>query len=92
MEHIEVLANMRMGAEISSALPAIEEEVTKMQKGIVNSVLTDIQNGKFTPEVAYQRWIEYSSATRLLQRFNQKVRVGVSVGEQHTDEISYGVK
>lgn len=86
--NVEELAAITTGAEISGMLPALASEIAKMQQTIVNSVLTDISAGSLTPEIAYQRWIEYATQQRLLQRFNQKVRVAVSVGEKNRDELS----
>lgn len=81
---VEDLAAIRTGYELSGMLPALQQEVEAMQKTIVNNVLSAISEGKLTPDLAQQKWLEYAAAVRMLQRFQQKVRFGTSQGEANT--------
>jgi hypothetical protein len=66
---------MNAGYELVNMLPYAKEEANKMMKAVVNSVAGAVQEGKLTPEMAQQKWIEYISYMRLVQRFEQQVRV-----------------
>lgn len=79
----EDLAVMRTGAEIAGMLPAIKADAEAAQKAIVNSVMSKLHEGGLDPDFAQQKWIEYVAYSRMLQRFESKVRLGVTVGEQN---------
>jgi len=66
---------MSAGYELVNMLPYARAEIEQMMKAVVNNILGDIQAGRLTPDVAMQKWIEYASYVRLLQRFEQKVKV-----------------
>ncbi len=66
---------MSAGYELVNMLPYARTEIEQMMKAVVNNILGDIQAGRLTPDVAMQKWIEYASYVRLLQRFEQKVKV-----------------
>lgn len=74
------LGEIRDGARMQQMLPYVKAEVEKSMRAIENTVLSDMQAGRFNAEIAYQRWIEWTANKRLLQRFEQTVRVGQSVG------------
>lgn len=82
--NVEELALVRTGAELSQMLPAIRADAEAAQKAIVNSVLAKLVDGGLDPDFAQQKWIEYAAYSRMLQRFESKVRLGVSVGEENT--------
>lgn len=77
---VEQLRDVRIGAEIANAIPAIRTEIEALQKQIITSVMLLVNDNKLTPEVAQQKWMEYIGAARTLQRLEQKVRIGVSAG------------
>lgn len=85
---VEELGEVREGLEIENFLPNIKAETLRMQNALVNGVAMQINKGELTPEIAQQKWIEYVSYMRLVQRFEQKVRMGHSVGEAHAVDLS----
>lgn len=74
------LRDMRIGAEISGAMPAIEAEIEALQRQIISSVAKSVQDGTLTPELAQEKWMEFIAAMRVKQRLEQKVRLGTSKG------------
>lgn len=76
----EDLADVRDGAVLQNMLPYARVEIDGMMRAVVNNVMSLVQSGCLTPEIAQQKWIEYVSYARLLQRFEQKVRVSQDKG------------
>jgi hypothetical protein len=77
-----------MMPEIHHALPVIREQVSVMQKAIVNSVLLMIKDGKLTPEIAQSKWMEYAANERLLQKLSAKNQVEIEIREKFPVEIA----
>lgn len=78
----EDLSAIQLGAKLQGTLPYFEEEVNNMQNAIVNSVLTAVNNGALTPDMAMSKWMEYIALRKLQQKFNQRIEIGKSVGAQ----------
>jgi len=85
----EQLGFIKDGADLQNVLPHIRADVETIQKGIVNGVMSSINKGELTPEIAQQKWIEYTAYTRLLQKMEQKVRMGQSIGEKVGGELDF---
>lgn len=73
------LTALRVGAEIGGMKPYIDVEVASLQKAVVNSVLSAMNAGELTPDMAQQKWVEYLSYTKLSQKFEQRMAVGKAV-------------
>lgn len=85
---IEDLAAVRMGAEIQSIKPYMDNEIAGMQKAVVSFILAAVNNGTLTPDIALSKWVEYISYQKLGMKLDQRIRVGQSVGatiEQNLD-------
>lgn len=76
------LAVIRTGAELAQMLPVIKADAEGAQKAIVNSVLVALKAGDLNPEFAQQKWIEFAAYTRMVQRMEGKIRMGVDNGEK----------
>lgn len=72
------LENMRLGAEIQSMKPYMDAEIEGLQRAVVSSVLSAVNNGSLTQEMALTKWHEYISYTKLKQKYEQRIRVGQS--------------
>ena len=88
----EDLALIRQGAEIQNFKPYIDDEVASMQKAVVNSVLGAVNSGTLTPEMALSKWMEYIAYLKLNQKFDQKIKVGQSVGGEQTHALDFRSK
>lgn len=84
----EKLAEVRYGAELQNFKPYIDNEITSMQMAIENSVLTAMNNGSLTAEMALTKWIEYLSYRKLGQRFSQKIQQGKTATNPETLDFS----
>lgn len=83
----EELGLIRSGAEIQNMKPYINNEVAALQKAVVSSVLSAVNSGTLTPEIAMSKWMEYVAYQKLLQKFDQRITVGISVGAKRNLDI-----
>lgn len=77
----EQLAELSLGAKYLSLQAPITEDIQKMIRQAENRVFQAISDGSLTPEMALQGWYEVNSYHRLLQKFNQRIKMGQSQGE-----------
>lgn len=71
----ERLAQLRNSAELTQLKPYMEVEVAAMQKAVVNSVLSAVNSGTLTPEMAMSKWMEYVAYQKISSRFSQKINM-----------------
>lgn len=83
----EDLGLIRHGAEVAQMKPFLDAEIISMQKAVVSSVLTAVNSGTLTPDIALSKWMEYVAYQKLTQRFDQRIRVGASVGASRNLDI-----
>lgn len=83
----EELSAIRFGAELSNFKPYLDTEVASLQKAVVSSVLSAVNAGTLTPEMAMSKWMEFISYTKLNQKLSQRIQVGVSVGSTRNLDI-----
>ena len=72
---VEELKELRTGAELTNALPAIELEIATALNAVVNSVATLISQNALTPELALTKWLEYHAAVKLRTKFRNRAGV-----------------
>jgi hypothetical protein len=83
----EELEQIRIGAELQNYAPYITDDLDKMKRGIVNRVMMLVDQGTFTPDIAFAKWHEYVSYERLSQRVNKKIVVGQELGNKMPQEL-----
>lgn len=83
----EELGLIRHGAEIQQMKPYMDNEIAGMQKAVVSSVLAAVNNGSLTAEIALSKWMEYIAYQKLIQRFDQRIAIGVSIGAKRNLDI-----
>lgn len=86
------LSKIRHGAEIQQFKPYLDNEIVAMQRGVVSSVLSAVNTGTLTPEMALSKWMEYIAYLKLTQRLDQKVRIGQSVGEKVGEKLDFSAQ
>lgn len=80
---VEELAVMRTGAELQNLQPYMNSEIIGMQKAIVSFVLSAVNNGTLTPEIAMSKWVEYIAYQKLNQKISQRIRMGQDLGQKN---------
>jgi hypothetical protein len=90
--NVEQLGDIRVGSELQNIKPYIDHEVANMQRAVVNSVLSAVNSGELTPEMAMAKWMEYIAYMKLNQRFAQKIEVGKSVGQRVGNSLDFSTK
>lgn len=88
----EDLSAIRIGAEIQSIKPYMDNEINGMQKAIVSFILAAVNTGTLTSDIALSKWIEYVSYTKLSQKLDQRIRVGQSVGSANNAQLDIKTK
>ncbi|HEY6018501.1 MAG TPA: hypothetical protein VIY48_00940 [Candidatus Paceibacterota bacterium] len=78
----EQLMALDLGAKYQQLQAPLTADVRKMIQSVENKVFAAIQQKEFTPDMAYQAWHEVHAYHRLLQKFNQRIKIGVSEGEE----------
>lgn len=73
------LGEIHDGARLLQMLPYLKAEADNAMRAIENSVMGLVNAGTLTPETAQQKWIEYISYRRMVQRMEQKVRMGTNL-------------
>lgn len=76
-EDIENLA----GAHLLSLLPEVALEVEAMTKQVQSTVFKAISDKSFTPEQAYNAWMEVYAVERLGRRLNTRGRLAQGAGK-----------
>lgn len=76
------------GARLAGVLPYIVAEYEKQEQAIITRMGNLLTDGKLTPEAAQIGWIELLQARQTKRRLEQKVRVGVAVGERNSGILS----
>lgn len=71
---------VRHGAELANIKPYLDVEIQAMQKVIVSNVLSNVNAGTLTPEIAMSKWMEYIAYQKLINKFEQRIQFGQSVG------------
>ena len=82
------LGVIRDGARLAGFLPYLQDELIKMEEAAVVRIDQLMTQGKLTPELSQMAWIELLSYRRLRRRLEQRVRIGVSVGERNAPFMS----
>lgn len=77
----EQLADLNLGAKYLSLQQPLTEDIQKLLRQTEQRVYTAISQGQLTPDAALQAWYEHLAYHRLIQRFNQRIKQGQSVGE-----------
>ena len=77
----EQLLDLSQGAKLSALAEPLTEDIQKLMQQAQTRVYTAISTGQLTPEMAVQAWHEMNAYHRILQRFNQKVKVGQATAE-----------
>jgi len=77
-------------AQLNAVLPVLEEETHKAERRIRNRVFVDINGGKFTPEKAYQAWLELHGAYMHLKSIKSRAKMAISKTEKVADALEIG--
>lgn len=75
-------------AKMAALLPYLRAEVEKMQAAISRSVDQMMALGTLTPERSMNYWVETTVLRRLLNKFEQKVTLGASMGQEIGSEMN----
>lgn len=86
------LAAIRTSAELQNLKPYMDNEVEAMQRAVVSFVLSAVNNGTLTPDIAHTKWVEYISYTKLQQKLEQRIRIGQGVGAQIGGNLDFSTK
>lgn len=81
------LMDLSIGAKYLQLKEPLSNDIQKMIQGVENRVYVAISQGQLTPEYAMQAWYEMHSYHRLMQKFNQRIQVGVNAGENLAPSI-----
>lgn len=81
------LAKVQDVSVLSNFLPYIHREVDSLIHAVENRVFRELREGTLTPEAAMSAWMEVNALRQLSGRFDTRVRVGVSVGEEVATEL-----
>lgn len=85
------LARIREATAIQGLLPYLEAEVARMERALENRVLTALRNGTLTPDDALHAWMEKSAIRSIVTRFDQRIKVGQTVGADNKALLDTGV-
>lgn len=78
---VDQLLDLSQGAKLAALVQPLTEDLNKLAEQTQARIFTAISKGEMTPEMAVQGWHELHSYHRLLQRYNQRIKIGQSVGE-----------
>lgn len=78
----EQLLDLSQGAKLAALAEPLSADLGKLMEQSMNKVFIEIANGTLTPDLALQAWYELNAYQRLLQRFNQRIKVGQSISAQ----------
>lgn len=81
----EDLAAIQDGARLAGVLPYLQAEAATIKKGIENQVYAALREGTLTPDKAMFFWMQHLAARETVQKFEQKVRIGQTIGEVNKD-------
>lgn len=77
----EQLADLNLGAKYLSLQQPLTDDIQKLLRQTEQKVYTAISANTLTPDMALQAWYEHLAYHRLIQRFNQRIKMGETVGE-----------
>lgn len=72
------LVGARDRAIMSNVMPYIQEEVAKMDRALENKMLTALNDGSLTAEMALNGWIEKLTLRRFLGKFDKSAQHGLT--------------
>lgn len=78
----ENLSLVRQGAEIQQMKPYMDAEISSMQKAVVSFVLSAVNSGTLTSDIAMSKWVEYIAYQKLSQKLSQKIEIGKSASDK----------
>lgn len=87
---VQDISRIRDSAVLVELLPYLEVESDAAVKAIVNRAVGEITAGTLTPELAMSMWYEVKAHKELLSRLQSRVKVGVTLGKQHKNELDKG--
>lgn len=89
MEELDQLGSM---TELQGFLPYLQDAIDKMDRMLERKVFNLLDQGKLTEQLAVYAWQEKLILSRLVDRFNTKVRVATSIGERYSQDLTIGVE
>lgn len=81
------LMDLSIGAKYQQLKEPLTNDLQKLKSGVETRVFTAISKGNLTPELALQAWYEVHSYHRLMQKFNQRIEIGINEGENLSPQI-----
>lgn len=81
------LLDLATGAKYQALQEPLNADISKLMRQVEQRMYTAISTDKLTPEMAVRAWYEMHSYFRLLQKFNQRIKVGVAQGEALSPQI-----
>lgn len=84
MTPADQLGAVQDAVRLMGFLPYLQKEVDGMAKAVENRVFTSITQGTFSPDQAYQAWLEVHAMKRMVKRLETQVKVGQSQGAKAT--------
>jgi hypothetical protein len=81
------LLELATGAKYQALAEPLNADMNKLKLQVEQRVYKAISTGTLTPEMALQAWYEMHSYHRLIQKFNQRIKMGVSQGEALSPQI-----
>ncbi len=89
---VDDLNAIRQGAELQNLKPYMDTEINGMQKAVVSFVLSAVNKGELTPDMALSKWVEYIAYFKLSQKIDQRIRVGQSIGAENEVHLDLKIK
>jgi len=89
---VDDLNAIRQGAELQNLKPYMDTEIGGMQKAVVSFVLSAVNKGELTPDMALSKWVEYIAYFKLSQKIDQRIRVGQSIGAENEVHLDIKIK
>lgn len=75
------------GAAATTMLPAIREEMDKIERGVIGRVLGLLKQNKLSPDMALDAWREIEMARRMVKSFETRSVVGASTAKEYEDYL-----
>jgi hypothetical protein len=72
----EIRRLSRNGAAMSGMLPYLEDNLAALARALDNRMMSAINAGTMTPELALEGWMERAAYAKLLKHFQSVVRMG----------------
>jgi hypothetical protein len=80
--HPNSLLALSLGAKYQELQAPLTEDIEKMVRSVEARVFSLIARGELTPDQALQSWHEVHAYHRLLQKFDQRIKIGIAEGEE----------